>query len=153
MSKSERMQPVLQVTGSREEKAAKELAESQHQLQERVRRLADLESYVQEYLRHFHEVGNSGASAQRLNEIRRFLANLDMAVEQQKYHVELARQNYEKRRTLWQEARRKSMAVEKAVARFQQDEELIAERKEQKVVDEYAQNQRLRHRSDTQDEQ
>lgn len=152
MTKSERMKPVLQVADSREEQAAKALGECQRLLQERMQRLEGLQSYQAEYVRHFQEVGGAGATAQRLHDLQRFLANLATAIEQQQYQVELARQQCEKKRLLWQEARSKSIALEKVVARFQEDERMIAERKEQKVNDEHAMNKEIARRREAGEE-
>lgn len=140
MSKSERLKPVERISASREEDAARALGNSNQAVQTQEQRLVELEQYRNEYYRYVQERGAAGLSAGKLQELQRFLNNLNLAIEQQKRVVELARRDREQMKASWQQARGKHRALNKVIERYREDERRAAGKREQKENDEHAQN-------------
>ncbi len=139
MKKSERMKPVVKVTASKENEAARALGQSNRELQEQEQRLSELEKYRDEYTRYCQQKGSDGISAARFIELQRFLNNLNRAVEQQKQLVEMTQQACAVKKNQWQQARSRTRAMDTVVDRYRQQERRQAERREQKEVDEAGQ--------------
>ncbi|MCK9532831.1 MAG: flagellar export protein FliJ [Gammaproteobacteria bacterium] len=142
MRKSKRMEPVLRVAASREDKAAQEFGASRRQLDEHERQLAQLQGYRREYQARFETSGAAGISAARLLDTRRFLAQLDQAIAQQQQAVSNATRLCEQKRQLWLRARQKSQTFIKAKERFEAQESLADDKRDQKASDELAQRKR-----------
>jgi flagellar FliJ protein len=139
MTRSERMQPVVQVAETREREAAKALGACQQQLHAHQNRLAQLQGYRMEYLERFQAAGQGGMSGAQLREWQQFLANLDQAIDQQRRQVELTGRQCDQVRLAWLRVRSKQKAVEKVVDRFRTEEIHAAAKREQKDNDEIAQ--------------
>ena len=139
MKRSERLKPIKQLTEARELQAAKALGNSNRQLEEQETRLQELQQYQQEYLKYFQQRGQSGVTAAKLQELQHFLHTLKQAITQQQQMVENVRRECEQKRHQWQQAHGKTVAMDKVVARYRSDEELLADKREQKESDEFAQ--------------
>jgi flagellar FliJ protein len=142
MDKSKRMAPVVQVTESREEKAAREFGECQRQLTEQQNQLVQLKSYHLEYQRQLEVRGRAGMVVAQLLETQRFLAQLDKAIAQQQQLVEHTMRLCGQKRAVWLRARTRSEAVNKVVERMLGEEQRHAEKREQKESDDLAQRKR-----------
>lgn len=138
MKKSERFQPIKQLTEARKLEAAKALGRSNQRLEEQEQRLRDLQQYQQEYALYYQQCGQSGLSVVKLQDLQRFMHNLKQAVEQQQQLVEMMRRECDHKRKQLQQAHGKSMAMGKVIERFRSDEDYQAGRKEQKENDEMA---------------
>lgn len=139
MKKSDRLQPVQRLSESREQDAAKALGDSNRAVCEQEQRLADLESYREEYARYYQQRGEAGVTAAKLMELQRFLHNLNKAIEQQQQVVAMARQHSEQSKQQWNTARGKRQALGKVAERYREEEQRSAARQEQKENDEHAQ--------------
>lgn len=139
MTKSKRLQPVQRLSESREQDAARALGNSIQTVEDQERRLAELEQYRDEYHKYVQQRGEAGVMAAKLLELQRFLGNLNQAIEQQKQVVEAVRHEREQKRRSWQQAHGKSKAVGKVVDRYRTEEQLAANKREQKEIDEHAQ--------------
>ncbi len=136
------MEPVLRVAASREDKAAQEFGASRRQLDEHERQLAQLQGYRREYQARFETSGAAGITAARLLDTRRFLAQLDQAIAQQQQAVSNAARLCEQKRQLWLRTRQKSQTFIKAKERFETQESLADDKRDQKASDELAQRKR-----------
>lgn len=139
MKKSDRLQPVQRLSESREQDAAKALGDSNRAVSEQEQRLADLESYREEYARYYQQRGEAGVTAAKLMELQRFLHNLNKAIEQQQQVVAMAREHSEQSKQQWNTARGKRQALGKVAERYREEEQRNAARQEQKENDEHAQ--------------
>jgi flagellar FliJ protein len=137
--KSDRFKPVQRLSRSREQDAAKALGESNRAVSEQEQRLAELEQYREEYARYYEQRGREGISGAKLQELQRFLHNLNKAIEQQQQLVAMARQQSELSLNKWQQARGRSKAMDTVADRYRQAEEHDRARQEQKETDEHAQ--------------
>lgn len=144
MRKSTRMEPVLRIAESREDKAAREFAESQRYLSEHERQLTQLQGYRREYQMRLASQTAAGITVARLLDTQRFLAQLDKAISQQQQVVEQAMRVCNQKRQRWLMARQKSQAFVKVKARFEALERQQDDKREQKMSDEFAQRRRNR---------
>lgn len=142
MKKSERLKPVQRLCESREQSAAKALGKSNQAVQAQEQRLSELEQYRSEYYQYVQKQGAAGVTAGKLQDLQRFLNNLNLAIEQQKHVVEMARQEQEHMKTSWQQAHGKHQALNNVVDRYRDDERSESGKREQKEIDEHAQGKR-----------
>jgi flagellar FliJ protein len=105
-------------------------------------RLSELEQYRNEYYKYVQERGAAGVTAGKLLDLQRFLNNLNLAIEQQKQVVEMARSEREQMKASWQQAHGKHKALNNVVDRYREDERVADGKREQKEIDEHAQGKR-----------
>ncbi|MBL1274720.1 MAG: flagellar export protein FliJ [Ectothiorhodospiraceae bacterium] len=139
MKRSHRLQPVVKVAENSEQEAAQLLGETQLALTQAEQRMVDLGNYRTEYLSRFHAAGAMGMSAVKMADYRLFLANLDRAITEQTLLVQQAASLVEQQRTVWFDQRGKVKMLDNVVARYQADEQRVADRKEQSDQDERSQ--------------
>lgn len=136
------MRPIVHVAENRQQEAARRLGEARGELMRREQQLEELKSYRDEYAQRFEREGEEGVSTTALLSFRRFLAQLNTAIEQQGAVVEQARQVVRLRISEWQATRSRLQAMEKAVERLRDEETEFEERQEQGETDERAQRYR-----------
>lgn len=146
MTRSKRMQPVVEVTLQREREAAKRLSEAQQRLQAAEQRLEELARYRAEYSNQFADGGS--LSAARLRDYRIFLDRLNQAVEQQRGLVARAQQDAESQRQRWLDMHTRVQALGKVVERYRDEERSHHERRLQKESDQHTLNMHDRKRED-----
>lgn len=139
MKKSDRFRPIQQLTVAKEQDAAKALGQANQLLDEHEHRLHELQNYRTEYQQQLMQRGQGGFTAAKMMEMRRFLQSLDQAILQQQQSVEVLRKEREKMRQQWQQAHGRTVAMEKVVLRYQEDEAYHQNKREQKESDEMAQ--------------
>ncbi len=138
MTRSQRLQPVVQHTDKKEQRALQEVAVSQNLLEIEQARQVQLQDYKLEYLeKKKYDIGVF--TPHELQEFNRFLQQLDQTIERQMEVVELRQQELLQKRQLWNEMRIDSKKMHKVVEKLQQQEFVEQERKEQKALDEFAQ--------------
>lgn len=137
MTKSRRMQPVQHVARGREQEAMHKLGQSQQFLDAQKTRLEELRTYRDQYARDFAISGETGVSAIRLQDYRLFLNRLGEAVRQQEALIAQCENQHEQTRQQWVESRTHSQAIGKVVERYQAEEHVARERREQKEQDEH----------------
>ncbi len=137
MTRSKRMQPVAQVAESRQQDAARILADRQRALEEQQRRLDQLNEYRGDYASRFED-GQEWIGL-NVREYRLFLSRLNEAIEEQAARVERARAELEKSRGHWTQCRVHQDAVGKAMDRFRDEERREEERRDQAESDELGQ--------------
>lgn len=139
MTKSRRMQPVQHVAKGREQDAMVKLGQSQQFLDVQKTKLEELRSYRDQYARDFAASGESGVNAIRLQDYRIFLNRLGEAVRQQEALITQCENQHKQTRQQWVESRTHSQAIGKVVERYQAEEHVAQERREQKEQDEHTQ--------------
>lgn len=138
MTRSERMQPVQRAVGHEERELAGRLAETDRRLAEAEKRLAELESYQAEYARTLGERVSAGISVTGLRDYQAFLARLSEAVRAQARAVTSTRAERETAQGIWRTAAQRAKAIGQVVERWQAEERVVEDRKEQKDIDERA---------------
>jgi flagellar FliJ protein len=136
MTRSERLEPVVEYSESTERAAARALAQARQALAEQERKLAELEGYLAEYEAQLGNERGGAVSADRLQEYQCFMSRLNAAIARQAQRVGEAQRLCEARRQAWLAARTRVQALGKVVERLQGAERREAERAEQRESDE-----------------
>jgi len=139
LSPSKRFKPVQRVAQSREQKAARELGNSQRRTKDQEGRLDELKGYHREYLERFQNAARSGISASQLQEYRAFISKLELAIREQEKIVSASQQESSNRKQVWQRKHTRSEALGKVVGRFQSEERKDNNSREQKDTDDHNQ--------------
>lgn len=151
MTRSKRMQPVAKVAASKEQDAARQLGECQHEVDARKARLVELIAYQAEYAQRFESSGGGGLDMARMQDYRVFLARLNDAITQQRRLVEAAEADYAKKRNHWLGTRQQAQAIDKVVDRFKRDEVRAEGRRDQAETDERSTQTRARRDAESGD--
>ncbi len=146
MTRSKRMQSVVEVTASGERESARLLGELQKRVQAAEQRHQELIRYREDYTKQFANGGS--LTAARLQDYRIFLGRLNQAVDQQQQLVERAKKDCDKQRQCWMEIHTRVQALGKVVTRYRDEERGDNERREQKDSDAQAQNRRVGEQDD-----
>jgi len=138
MTRTQRLQPVVQHKDKKEKHALQEVAQSQGMLDGEQTRLTQLQDYKLEYLqKKKYDIGVF--TPIELQEFNRFMQQLDQTIERQLELVALRQQELEQQRQLWTATRIDSKKMHRVVEKLQQQEFVEQERKEQKALDEFTQ--------------
>jgi flagellar FliJ protein len=136
MSRSNRLQPVVQFAHRKEKHAAQEFGDAQHASLQEQKKLQDLQRYREEYIADFQRRGRAGVSGAAMQQFQHFLARLDEAISQQIKRVGGASIAARQKNEQWQEKLTRSRALNNAVTTMQQQEQRLRDRIEQKEADE-----------------
>jgi flagellar protein FliJ len=140
MTKSKRMQPVARVADQRERQAAVEMAEFRRFLDAQQAKLDELNTYRNDYARHFEQAGRGGMDAARMADYRRILARLNDAIAYQEKRLISLHSDYEQVRRRWTDTRTRAAALDKVMERYRSDERRAEDRREQGELDERSQH-------------
>ena len=132
MTRSQRLDPLLQVMQQRQDAAAREVAERDRQLAEQEQRLDALRRYAEEYAITPQEA--TIAPALLANRIA-FRAKLETAVDQQTRIVDSSRQNRDVERARLLLASRDNKVLEKLADSYRTQESRVAEQRVQRELD------------------
>lgn len=132
------LQPAVQVAQSREDTAARELAEFQRRLSEQQSRLQHLLDLRGEYADQFQTLGGAGMGARRLQDYTAFLSNLDRNIVNLQRHIQQLREHFERQRRTWVMSRARTQALEEVVQRYRVQQRHLEDRHEQIEADERA---------------
>lgn len=135
MTRTQRLQPVVQHADKKQQKALQAFARSQDIFEAELGRLQQLNSYRQEY----QQNSSSLCSAYELQELQRFLSQLDDTIVKQQELVILREKELEQIRQAWKLTRVDAKMMNKVVENIEKQEVIEQERKEQKVLDEFCQ--------------
>lgn len=135
MTKSERLQPVAKIALQREQRAAQALAAAQRQMLDRGRRLDELRGYRQEYQTQFSAADDDPRTAYRITDFRAFLQRLDQLIMEHERLYQVCKSEYESKKKAWMSLHGKTQALDKAISNFRQDEQGLADRREQREAD------------------
>jgi len=139
LKRVKRLLPVVQMAEETERAAAGKLAKTQQQLMHAQSQLQGLEQYRGDYQQQWQKQGQMGVSGEWLMNYQRFLSQLETAIEQQRNSIKWHQQNVDKARDLWQTAYTRLEGLRKLVQRYQQQAQQLANKIEQKDMDEIAQ--------------
>jgi flagellar FliJ protein len=138
MMKSKRFEPIREIASSSADDLSRAMAEAARKVADIERQIQQLQSYRDDYLRKSGQ-GTAAVDAVKLQNYRSFLDRLGDALRQQMKSLELARVEYEKRRSAWSAKRIEAESLGRAVDRFRKEEQHAADRREQREVDDSAQ--------------
>ncbi|MCY1295083.1 Flagellar FliJ protein [compost metagenome] len=142
LNRAKRLQPVIEMAEKAEREAARQLGQCQGQLAQAEAKLGELQRYMTDYQQQWLSQGSRGVSGQWLMNYQRFLTQLEGAIGQQVRSVAWHRDIVDKARAQWQQRYARLEGLRKLVQRYQDEARLAADKREQRLLDEFA--QRLR---------
>ncbi len=139
MKKSARLSSVVKIAESHEQSAAQALGESQQQLEGTQQQLALLMSYRDDYIAQLNRRAENGISISQMQSYRTFIAQLGKSIESQHSVIDKCEQNVEAKRQAWFAARRQTQAMDKVIAKYICQEQLLEAKQDQKESDDRSQ--------------
>jgi len=139
MKRVQRMEMVKKIADDFERRKAEALAASERRVAESEQKLADLEAYRAGYVQDFAVRARAGIDGAAARDYQVFLARLDEALRQQQQAVTATRARRDSERQNWQQAAQRAEAISHTVQRWQGEEQLALERREQSDSDERSQ--------------
>lgn len=146
MSRTRKLDPVIEMARKATESELVKLGESNALLQQEQHQLDDLMRYRDEYLARFRRDDPMVMSAKKALELRGFLAQLDQAIHAQQLQVNHSQQLVDRQQNNWMQARNKEQALDSLMARYHADEQVKLQRREQRDNDEHTNAMWLRLR-------
>ncbi|MFW5451302.1 MAG: flagellar export protein FliJ [Methylophagaceae bacterium] len=144
MKRSKRLDPIVELAIKATEAALVKVAEANAVWSRDSQQLEDLKRYKGEYLARLRSGEQLSMSAQKVLELRGFLAQLDQAIEVQRQQVEVSLTALQHQQVIWKTTRSKEQAMQSLVSRYQQEEMSIELKQEQLDNDERNTSQWLR---------
>jgi flagellar FliJ protein len=132
-----RLQPALEVARSKEDTAARALAEFQRRLGEQQTRLQQLLDFRREYGAQFQTAGQDGISVRRFQDYAIFMAKLDRTILQCKQDLERLQREFQHKHYTWTMSHAKTQALEEVVKRDRRQQAQLAGFREQADSDEH----------------
>jgi len=136
---AKRLQPVIQQAKKLEQEAAAKLAQCQRELSQQQAQYTALLSYQADYQRQWQQLGRQGQSAQTLQDYRRFLDQLQNALDAQQKRIEQSQQQVQSAQNHWQQQHSRSEALLKLQSRYQSEQQQRDNKREQRLQDEWTQ--------------
>jgi len=139
VSRAARLAPVVEMAERAERDAARLLGQAQAQLSQAEAKLSELEQYFGDYQQQWMQQGSQGVSGQWLMNYQRFLSQLESAIGQQQRSVNWHRDNLLKLRQQWHQKHARVEGLSKLIEGYQREARVAADKREQKLLDEFAQ--------------
>ncbi len=139
VSRAARLAPVVEMAERAERDAARLLGQAQAQLSQAETKLSELEQYFGDYQQQWMQQGSQGVSGQWLMNYQRFLSQLESAIGQQQRSVNWHRDNLLKLRQQWHQKHARVEGLSKLIEGYQREARVAADKREQKLLDEFAQ--------------
>lgn len=137
------LQTVIKVERDREDKAARVLQMAEGNVQQQKQKLSSLQQYRLDYVRQIQQSGKQGGvDARNYHQHLQFVGKLDKAIQQQMNIISQARMVVDQRRRQWLEQQTRRKAVDVLIEKKQAEAAITANRREQSMLDEFA-NQRF----------
>ncbi|MBE0456837.1 flagellar export protein FliJ [Pseudoalteromonas sp. KG3] len=139
---------LLKIENDKEESLRMNFLQAQQNLQVNQQKLQGLNNFRLEYTQQLHLKGQSGLSSAGFSQYHAFIAKIEEAIRQQANTVSTAKQVVSQRQSLWLKQQIKAKAVAKLIEKQQLKANVLAQKNEQKMLDEFSANQFYqRHRS------
>jgi len=135
---TERLSLLIKVQKEREDNLQGHFVRAQQAYLQAEQKYQGLANYRTEYIQQSLLQGSVGLGGRQYNQYVSFISKLDQALTQQGRVVQQSRNAAEQRRQSWLKMQTKRKALEKLVEQAQLKAQLIADRQQQKLADEYA---------------
>ncbi len=146
MSRSRKLDPVIEMARKATESELQKLGQQNALLQQEQFQLDDLLQYRAEYLARFRQDDPMVMTAKKALDLRSFLAKLDQAILSQESQVKSANAKVEQQQKLWLQARNKEQAIDALMTRYETIEVKKQLKREQAEADEHTNSLWLRNR-------
>ena len=138
--RSERFKPIHNLAQQREDVAAQTLGKIQRELSNHHSKLSELLHYYHDYIARFTQQAEKGMSIIQVQSYQNFIAQLEVAINEQKKHIKRISETCDSSRADWTVERQKSQVLEKVMIRYQKQEQQTDNRQEQRRSDEFTAN-------------
>ncbi|HQN64399.1 MAG TPA: flagellar export protein FliJ [Methylophilus sp.] len=132
------MHTLIELVEKELEQAGQNLALANRALKDAEEKGNMLQDYRQDYVGNLSRLMEKGLTIEAHQNYQNFLNKLEQAIQGQKEIIVSTRYQVEKERAIWQEAQRKKLSYEVLMKQKQKKEHLLALKKDQKLMDEYA---------------
>ena len=132
------LETLIELATNATDDAAKRLGQAIRTCQDTEQKLEMLLQYREDYYARFQAGMASGISMAGYRNFQLFLDKLDTAIAGQQKIVEDAKRRMDSERNAWQSHERKRMSYGTLAARAEKEEERKANKRDQKLMDEYA---------------
>lgn len=141
MATNSALETLIDLATNQTDEAAKRLGRAIRACEDTEQKLAMLLQYRDEYEARFKAGMISGITAAGYRNFQLFLEKLDLAIEGQEKIVQDAKQRIVSERSSWQSCERKRMSYDTLATRAQQVEQRKENKRDQKLMDEFATRQ------------
>ncbi len=138
MASSHALATLMELVERELEQAAERLGHANRALMEAEEKSGMLHGYRQDYVDNFARMAGKGLPKEAYGNYQNFLGKLEQAIRGQEEVILNARYQVEKERALWQEVQRKKLSYEVLIDRQEKKAHQQMQRKDQKMMDEYA---------------
>lgn len=139
MRRADRLEPVQKIIDDTERRLAEHFAAAERLVTACEQKLNELCGYRDDYTKGFARRASSGMGAREMLDYQAFMTRLNEAVKQQAQVVERAKADRDEQRKQWQDAAKRSKALNLVVENWTQEEHRALAKKEQRDSDERAQ--------------
>ena len=143
MKKSQRLKVVLDLAQRKEDDAAAACEKIKIKLHHEQERLTELREYYQEYQQQFDANMHQIRPSDLINR-RNFLNQLSLAQDSQRQTILNIESAYTLQKRVWRECYMKRQAMKDLISRYQEEESVENDRREQKLMDDWVSQVRLR---------
>jgi len=140
--RAKRMAPVQDLVGDAERRLATSLAQHEGKVIEAQNKLNELVRYRGEYEKQLNQRAGGGIAAADLRDYHAFLARLGEAIRQQLGIVQRTATERDAERLRWLEAARRAKAIDHVVHKWETEEQLVLDKRDQRETDERGQRVR-----------
>lgn len=141
MATNSALETLIELATNQTDEAAKRLGRAIRASEDTEQKLTMLLQYRDEYEARFKAGMISGITAAGYRNFQLFLEKLDLAIEGQEKIVQDAKQRIVSERSSWQSCERKRMSYDTLATRAQQVEQRKENKRDQKLMDEFATRQ------------
>jgi len=138
MATNPALETLIELATNATDEAAKRLARAIRACEDTEQKLNMLLQYREDYYTRFQSGLTSGISMAGYRNFQLFLDKLDTAIAGQQKLVEDAKRRMDQERNAWQTNERKRMSYGTLAARMEKQEQRKADKRDQKLMDEYA---------------
>lgn len=135
MKKSVRLRPVRDIKQQQERTEARKLADLQQQLHQARRQCEELQGYLKDYFQTISTQRQQVHQASQLALYQAFITRLEQAIQYQQQLIRQREMAVMAQTKKWVAASERLRTMDDLIARARQQEELEADKKEQKIQD------------------
>jgi flagellar FliJ protein len=139
-----RLKPLLEYARDRSDSAARELQRLRQQWSQAEEKLQQLQAYLADYQVRLNNNAAGGMTAAAMRDFQRFISKLELAITAQGEEVVRCKQRWESGQRVWMEREREVKAYDALRDRHVREEMRKENKADQRIQDEFSQNQHQR---------
>ena len=143
--KSTRLSALLKIEEAKQHEEGRKLSGYQKAVQDKKKKLSELETYLDEYREKFAELARRGTEAEKIRSCYAFISQLNTIILHQRQAVREATHSVESYRQVWIQAKQRTDILEKTLGKIRDDELRHERKQEQALTDELARHKQRDH--------